>query len=189
MEELEFDLDKETCRKKFLEMRKNFRKSYEKADFLEKEDTFNSLYDEICISALEGDVIAQDFLGYLHKKGWYDWLPANIETAMKWQILSAANGNGFSIEKLTIFLSFAIDKILSVEDVEDIINRNDIFQENYQYIIGRLLCEGVVDELRIDAKVLYKEEPKLLEQNSKSMHIFEKALEEAIPRVLKFLRS
>ena len=108
-------------------MRKNFQKTFQKADFLAKEETFNSLYDNICISAVDGDVVAQDFLAYLNKKGWGNFLPINMDASMRWQILSGANGNGFAIEKLTIFLSFAVDKILSVEDIKEIAERNEIF--------------------------------------------------------------
>ena len=189
MEEEFEDLSTDTCRKKFVEMRKNFQKSYAKADFLAKEETFNNLYDNICINAVDGDVVAQDFLAYLNKKGWGDYLPVNMDASMRWQILSAANGNGFAIEKLTIFLSFAIDKILGVEDIKEIAERNDIFQENYQYILGRLLCEGIVDELGINARDMIKEVPKEVEQTARIMHVFDNAREEAIPRVLKFLRS
>lgn len=188
MKELD-NLSADHCRQKFMEMRRQFNKSMEKADFLEKEETFNSLYDNICIDAVDGDVVAQDFLAYLNKKGRGDFLPVNMEASMKWQILSAANGNGFAIEKLTIFLSFAIDKILSVEDVDEIVERNEIFQENYQYIIGRLLCEGIVDELHINAREMIKEKPKVVESSPKLMREFDKAREESIPKVLKFLRS
>ena len=183
------DLSVDACRKKFMDMRKSFQKTFQKADFLAKQETFNSLYDNICIDAVEGDVIAQDFLAYLNKKGWGDFLPVNMDASMRWQILAAANGNGFAIEKLTIFLSFAIDKILAVEDIREIAERNDIFQENYQYIIGRLICEGIVDELHINARDMIKEETKHQEASPKIMHVFDNAREESIPRVLKFLRS
>lgn len=183
------DLSTDICRKKFVEMRKNFQKTFQKADFLAKEETFNSLYDNICISAVDGDVVAQDFLAYLNKKGWGNFLPINMDASMRWQILSGANGNGFAIEKLTIFLSFAVDKILSVEDIKEIAERNEIFQENYQYILGRLLCEGIVDELNINARDMIKETPREVPQTPKVMHVFDNAREEAIPRVLKYLRS
>ena len=183
------DLSTDTCRKKFVEVRKNFQKTFQKADFLAKEETFNSLYDNICISAVDGDVVAQDFLAYLNKKGWGNFLPINMDASMRWQILSGANGNGFAIEKLTIFLSFAVDKILSVEDIKEIAERNEIFQENYQYILGRLLCEGIVDELNINARDMIKETPREDPQTPKIMHVFDNAREEAIPRVLKYLRS
>lgn len=189
MEEEFEDLSLETCRKKFMEMRKNFQKTFSNADFLAKEETFNNLYDDVCISAVDGDVIAQDFLAYLNKKGWGDFLPVNVDQSMRWQILAAANGNGFAIEKLTIFLSFAIDKILGVEDIKEIAERNSIFQENYQYLLGRLLCEGIVDELNINAREMIKEQQSHVEANPKIMHVFDNAREEAIPRVLKFLRS
>ncbi len=189
MEEEFEDLSLETCRKKFMEMRKNFQKTFSNADFLAKEETFNNLYDDVCISAVDGDVIAQDFLAYLNKKGWGDFLPVNVDQSMRWQILAAANGNGFAIEKLTIFLSFAIDKILCVEDIKEIAERNSIFQENYQYLLGRLLCEGIVDELNINAREMIKEQQSHVEANPKIMHVFDNAREEAIPRVLKFLRS
>ena len=189
MEEEFEDLSVDVCRKKFMEMRKSFQKTFQKADFLAKQETFNNLYDNICIEAVEGDVVAQDFLAYLNKKGWGDFLPVNMDASMRWQILSAANGNGFAIEKLTIFLSFAIDKILAVEDIKEIAERNDIFQENYQYIIGRLICEGIVDELHINARDMIKEETKHQEASPKIMHVFDNAREESIPRVLKFLRS
>lgn len=183
------DLSLETCRNSFLERRREFQKKFEKADFMDKQETFNNLYDDLCISAIDGDTVSQDLLAYLNKKGWGDFLPANAELSLKWQILAAANGNAFAIEKLTIFLSFAIDKILMVDDAQEIIERNEIFQENYQYIIGRLLCEGIVDELQINARDLIKQEPRAKEMDNITMHMFDNAREESIPRVLKFLRS
>ncbi len=188
MEEVE-ELSTEACRKKFIEMRRSFQKSYKNADFLEKEETFNKLYDDICINAVDGDIIAQDFLAYLNKKGYGDFLLPNYDLSMRWQILAGANGNGFAIEKLTIFLSFAIDKILNVDDVKEIADRNGIFQENYQYILGRLICEGIADELNINARDLIREAPKNVEYSPKIMRVFDIAREDAIPRVLKFLRS
>ncbi len=189
MDEIEVDLTPSECKDKFIKLRRDFLNKMEKAGFKEKLDVFTDLFEDVSVKAALGDIVCQDFLAYLYKKGWEDILPVNIDTSMKWQLLAGANGNGFAIEKLSLFLNSAIDKILLVDDIAEIAEKNEIFQENYQFIIGRLICEAIVDELQINAKELIKEKLKTIEYDPKTLRVYDRARDQVLPRVLKFLRG
>lgn len=108
---------------------------------------------------------------------------------MKWLILAAANGNNLSIDRLTIFLNYAYDEIVYQPDFGDMKYLNNITEDNYTYVIGRLLCDSIVDQLKIDALDIIKEIPDTLEFNTTTMKMYDTARNNAIPVVLKFLRG
>lgn len=116
-------------------------------------------------------------------------MPVNYEKYMQWQILAAANGNQFAVDKLALFLNYAITEIVTAEDIVYIIKRNNLTEENYQYVLGRLICEAIADELRLDAEALIKEELVHKEFDIKSMRNFDRARNFVIGKILKFLRN
>lgn len=183
------DLTSDNCRKQFLVQRNSLRKKIEKAEFDQKEDVAIEEFNNICIKAAEDDPVAQDVLAYLFKKGLEDVLPVNYEKYMQWEILASSNGNQFALEKLSLFLSFAVNEILMAEDFAYIAKRNEIDKYNYQYIIGRLICDAIADELDLDPKKLIRDDINHIEFDAKTMRIFDKARNFAIPKVLNYLRS
>lgn len=189
---MEVDYEKMTSddfRESFTKLRSKVDRTVDKTDFVDREKAFFDLYTEIGVKAVEGDIVAQDYLGYLFKHGKEPYIHENIEIAMKWLILAGANGNKGTLKKLTLFLGYAYDEICFAEDFVYISERNGIYQDNYEYILGKLICEAIVDELKIDAMELTREEIVKVPYNEKSLRIFDRAKHKAIPIVLNYLRS
>lgn len=179
----------ENCQKAFMELREKTQKKIRKASVLERDDVAIDAFSDICLDAAKNDPIAQDYLAYIFKKGFFDVVPVNYEKYMQWQILAAANGNQFAVDKLALFLNYAITEIVTAEDIVYIIKRNNLTEENYQYVLGRLICEAIADELRLDAEALIKEELVHKEFDIKSMRNFDRARNFVIGKILKFLRN
>lgn len=190
MDNLDYEnMTSDEFRESFAKLRRKIDRAVDNSDFVEREKTFFDLYTEIGVKAVDGDIIAQDYLGYIFKHGKEPYIPENIEVAMKWLILAGANGNKGTIKKLSLFLSYAFDEIIFAPDFENFAERNGIYKENYDYILGKLICEAIVDELKIDALELTREEIKEVPYNEKSLRVFDKARNNAIPIVLNYLRS
>lgn len=183
------DYTSESCRKAFLVLRRSLQRNVEKAEFDKKEDVAIDNYNDVCIKAVNNDPIAQDYLAYLFKKGLYNVLPINWEKYMQWQVLAGANGNQFSLDKLSLFLSYALNEISYVEDFEYIANRNDLNEKNYLYVVGRLLCDAIADELHLSPEKLMKDPIEHKEFSAPTMRVFDKARNFSIPKIIKFLRS
>lgn len=183
------DFTSENCRKEFMILRNNIKKKVARAGINEREDIIIDYYNDVCLNAVNNDIIAQDYLAYIFKKGYEDVIPVNYEKSMQWQILAGANGNQFAIDKLSLFLNFALNEIMFAEDIGYILSRNELNKNNFTYIAGRLICEAIVDELQIIPERIVKEELRHMEFNAKAMRIFDRARNFAIPKVLKFLRS
>lgn len=183
------DFTSENCRKQFMVLRNNIKKRISKASINERDEVIIDCYNDVCLNAVKNDVIAQDYLAYIFKKGLEDVVPVNYEKSMQWQILAGANGNQFAIDKLSLFLNYAFSEIMFAEDIGYILARNELNQNNFNYIIGKLICEAIVDELQIHPEKIVKEELRHIEFNAKAMRIFDRSRNFAIPKVLKFLRS
>ena len=133
--------------KGFTELRKIMNDCIENPHLYKK--SFLDMFAEVGSLAMEGNAIAQDVMSYYYKNGVKDLLPENYDLYMQWAILAAANGNEFTIEKLQFFLNYAFQEIVDDEKLQMIIDKNDIDQQNYVFVLGNLLCEGIVDELQI----------------------------------------
>ncbi|MDD2445499.1 MAG: hypothetical protein PHX09_01665 [Clostridia bacterium] len=183
------DWTSENCRKQFMALRSKINKTIQKASYENKEEVVIDCYNDVCLDAAKNDPIAQDYLSYIFKKGLESVIPVNFDKSMKWQILAAANGNQFAIDKLALFLSHALNEIMMANDIGYIIARNELSEQNFNYIVGRLVCEAIADELQLNAERMIKEGLSHIEFNPKLMLSFNRARSFAIPKVLKFLRS
>ena len=131
---------------------------------------------------------AQDFLGYCYKKGFYDFCIMNYEKYMKWTILAASNGNAFSVSKLQVYLTTALDSLDSV-DHSVLIDFLDITDENYVLFLSKLLCDELVEILEISPEELVKMPEKFMEQTEEIQKVFDKAKMEAANRVIEKLNK
>ena len=182
------NIPSEECRKKFLILRKNVRRRIEKADFLEKDDVIIDCFNDVCLESTKNDPIAQDYLSYIFKKGLENVIPSNYEKFMQFEILAAANGNNFALEKLALFLNYPLNEISYQEDFEYLVSKHNLTSQNYLYIVGKLICEGIIDEMQLDPQNLVKEDLAFVDFSPKLMRKFDKARNSAIPKVLNFLR-
>ncbi len=177
------------AKRQFIQLRNKIEKLIENAPIKKLDEIFAEELSKIITEAVEGNAICQDYLGYIFKRGKPDLVPENIELSMKWMILAAANGNDFSIDRLAIFLNYAYDEIVYQPDFGQMKELNNIDEYNYTYIIGRLICDCIVDDLKINVFDLIKEVPDVLEFNNFSMRTFDLSRDKAIKIVLRYLRG
>lgn len=167
----------------FVELRRVLNELLENED----RDKFENAWTEVGALAMAGNPIAQDIVAYYYKDGINGFLPENYDLYMKWSILAAANGNEFAIEKLQFFLNYAFQELITEENLQKILSRNEIDENNYFYVIGNLLCEGLVDEMHIDAKKLVEEKSGIVKYTPERLRVYKRELEKALPRILDYL--
>ena len=151
--------------------------------------TFKEMFDEVGGLAMENNCIAQDVLSYYYKDGVEGELEENYDQYMQWEILAAANGNEFAIEKLQFFLNSAMQDIIDSDQLAKILMLNGITEENYIYILGNLLCEGIVDELKIEPKKLVDAPQIKVEYSAERQRVYRRALDTCLPKVMEYLLS
>lgn len=150
---------------------------------------FDEVFTDIGTKALEGDAIAQDVMAYFYNKGLPNFLKPNYELYLSWQILSSANGNCFAMEKTEFIIKFALDSIFDSDAVlKQAILRGNIDKDNALYVVTNLICESMVDILKINAKglVLQQGEMKFSQEVNRR---FVLAMERSVPVVVNFLVS
>lgn len=187
--EQEKQLTLEQAKEQFIALRNHMDKIARETPAKTLDEVYGEEFAKVYTDATIGDVVAQDFLGYIFKRGKEGLVPENIDLSMQWLILAAANGNPLSVERLNIFLNYAYDEIVYQPDFGHLCLRNQITPNNYTYVIGKLLCEAIVDDLKISALNIIKEIPTELLFNSTTMGMYDKARNRAIPVVLNFLRG
>ena len=163
------------------------RKTFNKGS-IEVEDIYAEEYIEQCTLAAGGDVVAQDLLSYWFKHG-NPALPENIELSMKWQLLAAANGNKHTITKLTLFLNYYYDSIGDSDYFVELRDTMGLTQDNYQELLGQVICQKTVEELNINALDLSKEKTIEIKFNQLSMQRFTQAINRAMPKVDEYFRN
>lgn len=151
--------------------------------------SFADMFAEVGGLAMENNCIAQDVMSYYYKDGVEGVLAENYDQYMQWEILAGANGNEFAIEKLQFFLNYAMQEIVDNDKLPRILALNGIDENNYIYILGNLLCEGIVDELNISPKKLVGAPSVKQEYSLERMRKYRTALDKALPKVLEYLLS
>ncbi len=149
--------------------------------------SFMDMFTDVGTLAMDGNCIAQDVMSYYYKDGVKKFIPENYDLYMQWAILAAANGNEFTIEKLQFFLNYAFEEIVSSDKLPQILSKNGIDETNYMYILGNLLCEGVVDELQITPKKLVEMQGQTSKYSPEKLRDYKRALDRALPKVLEYL--
>lgn len=165
---------------------KIYAKTYKKGS-IEAQKILLGEYEELCADAAGGDPIAEDILAEWFRNG-NNIVPENIETSMQWLFLAGANGNKFSLDRLKLHFGFAFDKIIALDDFGKISFKHDIHEFNYQYKLGKLICDGVLDELNIDPLELAKKKPVYLPFSGIIMRRFDRAINTAVDKVIEYLR-
>lgn len=144
-------------------------------------------YEKLCADSAGGDPIAEDLLATWFRNG-NEVVPENIDMSMKWLILAGANGNKYSLDRLKIHFGFAFDAIINLNDFSDFANKFEITGDNYQYVLGKLLCDAVVDDMKINAYDLAKQEPTYLPYSGIILRGFDRSITRAIDVVVAYLR-
>ncbi|MGN1201569.1 MAG: hypothetical protein ACI4R8_04895 [Candidatus Caccovivens sp.] len=167
----------------FVVERRNVLDSVDRGDFVE-------CFTELCTKAMSGDCVAQDVTAYFFNKGIPNELQPNYEYYLSWEILAGANGNEFAIEKMEFFLNPALETIINdVDLLKEAMLRRNITKDNALMVISNLICEGIVDELHIEAKNLINITNKASRYSPEKNRPFLSAMDKALPKVVKFLLS
>lgn len=173
------------------EMVQRREKIYRKIDRVGSIDAEKILFDEyliLCEDAAGGDPIAQDLLAQWFRNG-NQIIPENIEMSYKWLFLAGANGNKFSLDRLKLHFGYSFDQIIALEDFGELAYKNDINENNYQYVLGKLLCDAVIDDMQINALELAKQKPTYLPFSSIILRNFDRATNRAVEIVTEYLRK
>ncbi len=166
----------------FVKYRKEIMKAADDGDFY-------STFFDVCAKAIDGDCIAQDCVAYFYNKGFDDFQP-NFENYMSWEILSAANGNEFAIEKLQFFLDVALNSIIYDDEIlKTAIIKGNVTKDNAIYVISNLICEGMVDELKLNMKDMIGMSKVPSEYTPAKNRQFVMAMENCLPAVVEYLMS
>ncbi len=163
------------------------KKTYGKGS-IEIADIYAEEYVEQCALAAGGDVVAQDLLGYWFKHG-NPAVPENIELSYKWQFLAGAGGNKHTLNKLTLFLNYAYDTISSMDYFNALSNEIGLTAENYQSLLGQVICQYIVQDININALDLAKEKTIEIKFNQLSMQRFTASLNRAMTKVHEYFRN
>lgn len=144
-------------------------------------------YENLCVDGAGGDPVAEDLLAEWFRNG-NQIVPENIEISMKWLILAGANGNKYSLDRLKLHFSFAFDTIIAISDFGAIANRFGIDQYNYQYVLGKLICDAVVDDMKINPLELAQKKPVKLPYSAIVLRTFDRSINRAVESVIAYLR-
>lgn len=175
--------DRQTAFQTFVKMRREVLDSVDDGNFAD-------VFTELCTKALAGDCVAQDCVAYFFNKGVADILVPNYEYYMSWQILAGANGNEFALEKMEFFLNAALEEIIDDEDVLTVaMRKGNINKNNAIMVISNLLCEGIVDELKLEPKNLITISRTPSKYTPEKNRVFTDALDKCIYAVINFLIS
>ena len=150
---------------------------------------FNDSFLDIAAKAIDGDCVAQDCIAYFFGRVFDDFKP-NYEYYMSWEVLAAANGNEFAIEKLQFFLDVGLNTIIYDNEVlKTAMIKKNLNKDNAIAVISNLICEGIVDELGLDPKNLTDVTKQGERYSAAVYNKFVKAMEKSVPRVIEFLVS
>lgn len=180
---VDFEGDFQTLRKGMIEMFQNADKSQK------DEDAFYEMYNKILYVAKKGYLPAQDYLGYLYKLGLGDFIPANYTMSMDWQFMSGSNGNPLTIDRLKIFFTRSYDEILSFENAQFVLAKNDIYDDNYIFEVGKLLCDAMVDALGLSVDELVARKVVYEPGNIQLTQKYEQARVTATRSVVEYLKK
>lgn len=180
---IDFDGDFQILRKGMLEMFQNADKSQK------DEDAFYEMYNKILYVAGQGYLPAQDYLGYLYKLGLCDFIPANYTMSMDWQFMAGSNGNPLTIDRLKIFFTRSYDEILSFDNAPNVLAKNDIYDDNYIFEVGKLLCDAMVDTLGLSIDELVARKVVYEPGNIQLTQKYEQARVTATRSVVEYLKK
>lgn len=179
------------------------------ADFTSRQDAFNGFvkyrrevldseekggfvdaFTELCTKALAGDCVAQDCVAYFFNHGVPNYLDPNYDYYMSWQILAGANGNEFALEKLEFFLNPALNAIVDDDELlATALKHGNITRTNALMVISNLLCEGIVDELKLSPKNLINIKSGAKTFSPQLNRVYVNALNNCLNDVVAYLKS
>lgn len=117
-------------------------------------ELFYQYIEETIILACSGDVIAQDFLAYIYKKGWDGVLNDSVLRAYKWGIVATANGSKLSSARLKFFFQPAFYTIAEHPKLDQIIDSYNLTSENIEHFFASALSDMIMSASDVNLKAL-----------------------------------
>lgn len=176
-------------RKRGLEEFKALRNKVNQAVENPRGASFNEVFSNIKKQAGRGDVVAQDVVAYFYRDGILRMLREDYVKYMYWEILSAAGGNKFAIDKLQFFLGYAYDFIVRHKDFGIMMHKNKIDEENYIYIIGQKICEKLTQELNIAPQALSESKDIYNPYRPEHFRDLRKTIDKVLPDVIESMKK
>jgi hypothetical protein len=105
--------------------------------------------EQIAAYACSGHIPAQDYMGYIYKRGFSTFFPENYERALHWNIIAASSGSKLAPQKMKIFLNPAIDMIILSPRWPQIIQYNDLNRQNYFWFLSQFVCDYLYKDLKL----------------------------------------
>ena len=159
----------------------------------EDEQAFFELWQEIKVAAAQENTVAMDILAYYYKSGIkndeHQLVPENYQRYINWELVSAARGNMFAIEKLQFLIGYACDKIAENENFPTIAYKNDIEDSNLLYVLGKAIAKIYVREYKIFPVDLFELEDDESPFKNEYYVNFRHNIDQIIPKVIDFLKS
>lgn len=117
-------------------------------------ELFYQYLEETIILACGGDVIAQDFLAYIYKKGWDGVLKDSVLRAYKWGIVATANGSKLSSARLKFFFQPAFYVIAEHPKLDTIIDSYNLTSKNIEHFFASALSDMIMSASDVNLKAL-----------------------------------
>ena len=178
-------VDYDEAFKTFTDERKKMNEIISSEDY----DEFEKQLKFFKLRAGQGNPIYMDLLAYYYKTGVNDLLGGNYDRYMSWEILAAARGNEFAIEKLQFLFNTAFDTILSDEKYDEICYKNDIDDTNELYKLGKNICKMLVRELSLFPVDLAGAKDETVKYTQEKFIYYRKKIDEIVEPTIKFLLS
>ena len=88
-------------------------------------------------------------------------------------------------------LNINVSRSTRIDDeiLEMALKRKNITKDNALFVVSNLLCEGIVDEMKIDPKQLVKFKQVLSNYEPEKNRPFSNALDKCTPEIVEFLVS
>lgn len=152
-------------------------------------EKFVELFNEVKIAAARENTVAMDLLAYYYKAGVEDVVDENYIRFIQWELLSAARGNEFAIEKLQFLIGYACDTIIENENYQTIAYKNDIDDSNLLYVLGKAIAKIYVKEYKVFPVDLFELEDEYLPFKQEYFNNVRKKIDDIIPKTIEFLKS
>ena len=106
--------------------------------------------EQICSFACAGHIPAQDYMGYIYKRGFGDFFPTSYRRALEWNIIAAANCSKVAPDKMKTFLNPAVDLIFECDRIGQIIKFNELNKTNYFWFLSQYVCDLLIIDMKLD---------------------------------------
>jgi len=152
-------------------------------------DGFKDLFNQVKVAAAQENTVAMDILAYYYKTGVEGVLAENYQRYIQWELISAARGNEFAIEKLQFLIGYACDIIIQDEDFSLIAYKNDIEDTNLLYVLGKAVAKIYVREYKLYPIDLYDLEDESLPYKKEYSVNLRHNIDKIIPKTIEYLKS